>query len=47
MNYSEFFAMRMELLILAVFLIVFLFDTFASVVARLLRHLPVCMRLRR
>lgn len=34
MNYSEFFAMRMELLILAVFLIVFLFDTFASASAR-------------
>ncbi|MBP3298516.1 MAG: NADH-quinone oxidoreductase subunit N [Muribaculaceae bacterium] len=30
MDYSQFFAMRMELLVLAVFLIVFLFDTFAS-----------------
>lgn len=34
MNYSEFFTMRMELLILAVFIIVFLFDTFASDKAR-------------
>lgn len=29
-NYSEFFTMRMELLVLAVFLIVFLFDTFCG-----------------
>lgn len=28
MNYSEFFTMRMELLVLAVFVLVFLFDTF-------------------
>ncbi|MCM1005350.1 MAG: NADH-quinone oxidoreductase subunit N [Prevotella sp.] len=30
MNYSDFFTMRMELLVLAVFLIVFLFDTFCG-----------------
>lgn len=33
-NYSEFFTMRMELLVLAVFLIVFLFDTFCGKNAR-------------
>lgn len=33
-NYSEFFTMRMELLVLAVFLIVFLFDTFCGKGAR-------------
>lgn len=34
MNYSEFFTMRMELLVLAVFIIVFLFDTFCGKNAR-------------
>lgn len=34
MNYSEFFTMRMELLVIAVFIIVFLFDTFCGKNAR-------------
>ncbi len=33
-NYSEFFTMRMELLVLAVFILVFLFDTFCGKGAR-------------